>query len=791
MTAWTALRRIGLALVVSLIVVLVCAGWLYYRAARGSLPTTSGRLVAPGLDHEVTVIRDRWGTPHITAASERDLYFTQGYVTAQDRLWQMDMARRDGFGEFAEVVGESALEHDINRRTLGFRQVCEAALPTLAPEMRAALEDYARGVNACIEANRDSLPFEFQVLRYEPRPWQPVDTLVIGKSMALTLGNSWPRDLMRQRFADLDPQLYADLFIERSKYDTPFVGMDDTTPQAAIVEETLAFGPPPGHDSDSAPGSNNWVVGGSRTASGKPLLANDPHLRLAAPPVWYAVHLRLLDGSLDVAGVTFAGTPGVVIGHNDRIAWGVTNFNPDVQDLYDETFDSTGKRYLVGAEWRDASIRSERILVRGGSLTTEQRQHVVEVVTTRHGPIIVRAGPKAYALRWTALEPRSEMAAFYLLNRARDWSDFTTALATYPGPMQNFIYADRDGNIGYYAAALVPVRRRGFGDRPYVGAGDDGDWIGWLPFEKLPHVYNPPSGFIATANNRVVGTSVGYFYTKEWMAPFRARRITELLASGHGLTAADMSKFQGDTYSLTDHQFARLASRLASDQAGGRDAAEWQGIVSITGDWDGTLSRDSAAAALVTTARRSFIERVLTSRLGERRPEYEWFNREALAAWIVDELPDRWRPAGASDWAEVVLDSYRDARSQLEQKLGEDPATWRYGALNTISFEHPLNRVPGLGAVLDVGSFELDGGPHCVKAIGVARGWGPSMRLVVDLADLDRTTLNLTTGQSGQHSSPHYADQVQDWVNVTPHAFPFSENAVAADAADVLVMVGS
>jgi penicillin G amidase len=829
--AWRKLRWALAALVLLVVVASGIAAALYYRMTRGALPQTTGRIAVAGIANDVDVLRDTGGTPHVLASTVEDVYFTQGYVTAQDRMWEMDLLRRGAAGELSEIVGERGFSADKNQRLLGFRRVASRSFDALEPEMRASLESYARGVNAYIDENRGSLPFEFQLLRYEPRPWTPVDSLLIGKLMAQTLGTTWQRDLMRAHFADLDRETFDALFVETSRYDVPFVGADAAEPRrtSPVRKPAVAAAPPrqrvdsearaalepavsaalgesgpaidwvlamlePSHD-EAPNGSNNWVVGGALTATGKPLLANDPHLSLDIPPIWYATHLTLADGSLDVAGVTIPGIPGIIIGRTPDVAWGVTNFNPDVQDLYAEEFDAQGKRYKVGDQWYDAELRTEAIVVRKDPLRTETETRTTTVIVTRHGPIVSDQGRTKYALRWTALEPGSEMPAFYLLDRARSWDDFRAALSRYPGPMQNFVFADTKNNIGYYAAGMIPIRRSGDGAVPYDGAGNSGDWIGYVPFTELPHVFNPPEGFVVTANNRVLGTSAERFYTHEWMAPFRARRITELIRARTALTAADMAAIQGDVYSYPDAIFAREVLAVAKTHADdpGEAGSEWKRLASHLEGWDGRLTIDSTAAGLVVTMRDLFNSRVLRGKLEGRAGQYSWFNREAFYANIVENRPASWLPSDAPSWDTVILDAYREARKSLSARLGPDQAAWRYGKLNEFQFVHNLGEVPGLASLVNPSPFEMDGGPNTVKAILASLGplrrkWGSSMRFVADLSDADRTTLNLPTGQSGQHASEHYIDQIDDWRFVRPRAFPFTRNAVRATTASSLLL---
>lgn len=790
---------------------LAAGGTWYWRASRSCLPQTSGTIRLPGLRAAVDVRRDSRGIPHISADTADDLFFAQGFVTAQDRLFQMDLLRRDALGELSEVVGVDAVGRDVRHRRLGYRQVCERAYEKLGGEPRMAVDRFAEGVSAFIVAQGGVLPFEFRVLRYEPRSWTPVDTMVIGKLMAEQLNTTYETDLLRSEFSDLAPELFADLFPDHSRYDVPIVGEDPKPAEGDAEDEIL--GPvgaaastrasatpyrPVAYavDSTESPaaseplvvGSNNWVVDGSRTASQKPLLANDPHLPLALPPIWYATHLTVRDGSLDVAGVTFPGAPGIVIGHNRRIAWGVTNFGPDVQDLFAEEFDESGLRYKVGDSWSDVTVRHDVVRVRKPGFTTEIEEWPIELLSTRHGPIVKDSGTMKYALQWTALDDVSEMPAFLSLNRAGSWAEFTEGLRSYPGPMQSFVYADVDGNVGYYGAGNVPIRKSGNGSTPAPGASGASDWNGYVPFERLPNAANPANGYIVSANNRIVGDSVPEFYTKMWMSPFRARRISDLLHVGTRLTPVDMNRMQNDTYSYPDHIFARVVTKMAEARiaAGDPESKSWTSIVEYIGGWDGRLEIDSVSATVAVRMRRQFVDTVLEGRLGERASEYSYYGRDSFVVQLIEGRPARWLPEGVPDWEAVMLGAFDATRKNLQRELGPNPSTWKYGRINTLTLAHPLGRVPRLAGLLNLPTMELDGGPATIKAMGVLRGSGPSMRLVVDLADLDRTTLVLPSGNSGQHASDHYDDQAEDWRVGRTGPLAFTESAVAAATVSTL-----
>jgi penicillin amidase len=463
----------------------------------------------------VEVLRDARGVPHIRAQSIADALFAQGYVTAQDRLWQMDLSRRNAEGELSEIFGDRTLRMDIESRTLGFPQVAASALADISPDEHRLLASYTRGVNAFIESHRDRLPLEFLALRYEPRPWREADSVAVGLNLS-ALSQSWGVDLEREHIAaKLGEDLFADAFPDHSALDVPVaeVPPHERTPNLETRNSKLETGRVarapqesstrfsifdfPVSSSVSGAGSNNWVVSGSHTKSGKPLLANDPHLPHSVPSVWYMVHLKAT--GLDVTGVSLPGLPLVIIGHNEHIAWGATNTAPDVQDLYAESFNSRNPRkYLHNGQWVDADLREESIQVHG------QRDYHFTVVVTRHGPVISHDGKRDLALQWTLLTPHALRLPFLRIDQAGNWREFTAALRDFKIPMQNFVYADAEGNIGFYAAGLVPIRKHGNGSVPAAGSTDDYDWTGFIPFEDLPHSFNPPGGIIATANGRIV-----------------------------------------------------------------------------------------------------------------------------------------------------------------------------------------------------------------------------------------------------------------------------------------------
>jgi penicillin G amidase len=784
-------------------------------AAQTAAPAPGSTTLA-GLRADVRIVRDERGVPHIEAANDEDLYFAQGYATAADRLWQMDLLRRTARGELAEIFGRAALEEDKRHRTYGFARLSETLEASAPAETRRVLEAYARGVNAYVES-RDggegrNLPQEFLLLGYRPRPWRPADSIIVGKIFAESLSTTWPTDLMRASLADLPAERRAQLLPETSPLDVPVVGTDAparsqrrdgrnpgaVTPDAALLEEARKFFEVTrrslarvGLYAEEAAASNNWVVSGRRTATGKPLLANDPHLPPSAPSIWHMAHLKA--PGVNVAGVTAPGAPGIIIGHNEHVAWGMTNLGPDVQDLYLEKFSGPQSRtYQTPAGPREAEVRAEEIKVRKSPLGTATETVAHEVTVTRHGPVVAERPGARYSLRWTALDPNAnEFVAFYRLNRARNWDDFRAALSEYRGPTQNFVYADTRGHIGYYGAGMIPVRRGGDGSVPYDGSTGAGEWTGYVPFAELPHVFDPPSGLIVTANSRVVGRSYRHHLTHQWASAHRTRRIHDLLKDKTKLTIEDFRAVQGDTYSIGGHLFAREAVRLGravAPPANAEEERQFRASLALLEGWDGRVVEGSAAAPLVAEARAAFRLRVLTAALGEERArQYGWPNDDTWIERFITENPREWLPKEFKDYGELVRASLADARAALLKRLGADESQWTWGRYSQGRFAHPLAGVPLVGRPFQIAPFPLNGSGAIVGPT-VNVGAGVSMRLIADLSDWDKTRQGIALGVSGDPSSPHWSDQLADWRAVTPRPLPFTDRAVAASARSTLTL---
>jgi penicillin amidase len=736
------LKYFNIAILLALAVALLAVYWYAWRP----LPQTSGTLRAP-LAQNVTIERDALGVPHIAAANIDDALFAQGFVTAQDRLWQMDLLRRTAAGRLAEVAGSAALESDREARRLRLERLAERQAKTLPAADRAVLAAYASGVNYFIETNRGRLPVEFSLLGYDPRPWRIEDSLLVGLYMFRDLSSSWRNDLQKSELlASGDPAKVAFLFPLRA-------------------------------GGEIQPGSNAWALAGSRTASGRPLLSNDPHLEYSLPGIWYMVHLRA--HGLNVSGAALPGVPCVILGHNERIAWGVTNMQADVQDLYEERLDPRTGQYVFENKIEQAQLEHETIPVKD-SAPVDFAQWV-----TRHGPVLA-AGNRFFALRWTAAETDAAFP-FLDLDRSSNWQEFTAALARFPGPAQNFVYADTGGNIGYHGAGKVPIRRGWNGDVPVDGPSGKYEWDGYIPFDELPQSYNPPSGIVVSANQNPFPPDYPYRVNGNFAAPYRSSQIYALLAARKAWRPEEMLAIQKDVYSPLCHFLAReLAAAYARRKI--HDPALDEAI-GILRSWNGQMERDKAAPLIATLVYQrlliSMAQRAAPRKAALYDPPTEaGLDSLHMAPFVVEKLlrerPKDWFP----DYDQLLLGALLDAVGEGRRTQGHDLQRWEWGRYNELLLRNPVvGRIPFIGQYFDIGPVEQSGAGTTVKQ--TSRGLGPSMRMTVDLADLDRSSMNIIAGESGQPLSWHYKDQWEAYY--TGRSFPMQFHRVDAKARLVLV----
>lgn len=830
--AWQVPRFLNRLIVIVLLVVLA-AGVLVVHVVRSSYPATSGEVRVPGLQSSVEVFRDSYGIPHIYASNDHDLFLAQGYVHAQDRFWQMDYWRHIGSGRLSELFGESVLETDRSLRTLGFARVTQAELDRYSKEELALMQAYADGVNAYMEDRQgSSLSLEYAVLAltnrdYHPEPWKPLHSLTWSKVMAWDLSQNMTFEIARaillktlsfEQVQQLYPPYPADqpVIVPGFTIAAPLPvqeiqqklsssnglenALHDTAVNLSNLDRFL------GSKTESI-GSNNWVISGKRTASGKPLLANDPHLGVQMPSIWYEIGLHCVSRgpncSYDVAGFSFAGTPGVILGHNDRIAWGFTNVGPDVQDLYIEKLNPANpNQYEVNGQWVDMQIVNEKILVAGGTPVP------VTIRYTRHGPVVSDASqrlknfrekagidiPQQYAvsLRWTAFDPGETFQAITLqLNRAQGWEDFRAAAKQFKVPSQNMIYADIDGNIGYQMSGNVPIRPNGNGWLPVTGWTDEYEWTGFIPFEDLPHSHNPAEGYVASANNAVADGGYPYFISADWDYGFRAKRIVEMIETHKTpVRLSYVREMQGDNKSLNAEAMAPALARIPLQEdrlIQVRKAFE---------KWNFQLQMDQAPSAFFPV----FWKHLLKNTFHDDLPEIYWPYGGSRWVQVMRQLvqqPDslwwddrRTKPVETRD--QILAVSFSDAVTELEKSYGKDPASWKWGRLHKIIFRNETFGMSGIYPVevlFNRGPFPTSGGTAEVNATS----WNaattsydvediPSMRMIVDLSNMENSLSINSTGQSGHAFHPNYIDMAELWSRIQYHPMLWSRLQVETTA---------
>jgi penicillin amidase len=792
-----------LLVLLSLLILLSLVGFILIRQ---SFPQMNGTVVVPGLKGEVEILRDSMGVPHIFASTERDLFMAQGYVHAQDRFFQMDLWRHIGAGRLAEMFGESQVETDIFLRTMGWTHVAEEEIKQLDTKYLSLLQAYVDGVNAYLTEHQGAeLSFEYVLLGllspdYEPQPWDITNTLTWAKVMAFDLsGNSseW-QDLTRAK-------LQKQLGDERSIDLVP----DYPKNHPVIVSEFLSASMQPDSDryeSSSTAlswittgpvlGSNSWVISGERTTTGAPLLANDPHLGIQLPSIWYEVGLHCLpvgeECRFNSTGFSFAGAPGVIIGHNSDIAWGFTNVGPDVLDLFIERINPDNpNQYEVNGEWRDMTLVDEVIQVAGGESVKMTVRH------TRHGPVFSDIddefkdlsdttnldvpSPYAVSVQWTALEPSFIFHAILDMNLAEDWASFRDALREFNVPSQNMIYADVKGSIGYQTPGNIPIRSKGDGLLPVPGWTEDYDWQGYIPFDELPTTFNPPEGFIVTANNAIVGSEYPYSISKTWDLGYRANRIYELIQSDDKISIEDIQAIQGDNYHAMAPLLVPILTTLSFDDTELRDyAAQLE-------DWDYQNTIESKQAAIFNAFWRHLLLTTFADEIPYNMPNGSY------AFWIIEFLikdPENlwWDNLNTDEVEtrdEVIRLAFAAGIDELTEELGKNDGHWQWGNLHTRTFQSNLGIGP-LALIFNRGPYPTAGGSSIVNNTGwnEAKSYDvvalPSMRMIVDLSDIENSYCMHTTGQSGHAFHSNYIDMSDLWGSNQLHPMLWTREQIEA-----------
>ena len=800
------------------------AGGAYFVLTRRPLPRVKGNISLQGLYEPVEIITDRYGVPHIYAQNEDDLYFAQGYVHAQQRLWQMELNRRIAAGRLSELFGEFTLEADRFARRLGLHRAAAQAVEQMPMHSQRILDAYARGVNAFIERHRRNLPIEFVLLRFQPGPWKMADSMQWSKMMGWNLGGNWETEIIRARLvaklgskraarleAGYDPK-HPLIVPPGVEYQGINLGMLEQYEQLKLLS---GFGP--------MGGSNNWVVDGTMTTTGSPILCNDPHLGQLAPSIWFECHL--VAGDIDVAGVSFPGTPGIVIGHNQYVAWGVTNAVSDIEDLYIEKFNPRNpNQYEYMGKWEEAEVLREEIIVKGSESPV-----IEEVRVTRHGPIIATYTPSSQpsstassngyspaqqdelplALHWSGLEKHDILSAVQKMNRATNCEEFREGLRDWDLPPQNVVFADVQGNIGYVMAGAIPIRKQGQALLPSPGWTDEYEWTGYIPFDELPQTLNPAQHFIVTANNRVVDDSYPYYITNEWLNGYRAQRIRDLLPSKGKLSLSDMASIQADQYALPAVEIVPHILELRAS------TPTEEAALDILRTWNYILAPDSAGAAIYSAFLWRLERIVFSAMLGDEETLLHSYlgvgttilalqngyvsRNKPLLIRLLNERDNNWFADsavknGPKTWDAALNSAFHASIEELRGRLGDNVLKWRYGAVHKMTYNHPLGMFKPLNRIFNRGPYPVGGDVDTVNTGAALVSQPetvitvPSYRQIVNLADLKASLSMHHPGQSGHPASKHYDDFIKPWLNVEHHPMLFERSMIEENAEGTLLL---
>ena len=794
---WLVRIIIGLLII---IMILAAAGTWFVRRPWAE---TDGTIAAAGLIAPVKVIRDKWGVPHIYAENEHDLFFAQGYVHAQDRLWQMETTRRFGSGKLSEVFGKAAVDSDRFMRTLGLRRNAEKIWAGYDPQSREILEAYAQGVNTYVDTHRDRLPVEFTIFGVNPEAWTPLDSITWGNVISSWLSGNYTLELLRaQMIAQVGEEITSQLFpgpVEGTPIIVPN-GVDayrglQSARFDALTNVDYWIGLP-----EQGLGSNNWVVSGSRTATGKPFLANDTHLGLAVPSTWYENDLH--GGRFNSAGFSFTGVPLVILGHNDHIAWGTSNLGNDVQDLYLEKLNDLQNptQYEYQGKWYDLEIIPDTITIKG------QEPLKFNILLTQHGPILNAdklATEQPLALRWTLQDGNKLFNAIQGINLATNWNEFHEAVRLWDLPGQNFVYADVEGNIAYQASGKTPIRVDDhLGTIPVPGWTGEYEWQGYVPYDEMPMTLNPPDGYIATANNKITPDDYPYVLARDFYPGFRAQRITDMLKASNEHTREDMQKMHGDVH-LLPAEYIR-PHLLAAIQP--ENDVESQAIDRLK-NWDFKLDADSVGGAIYQVWFMFIVNNTITDELGSDLSTtylaggYQRHSSQVvpliinLMATPEDKLWDDINTPAVETPTDIIRHSLKDALDFLSQHCGGNMDGWQWGCIHTMTFKHqPMGDVPVLQLLFNTPALRVPGDRFTVNAASFNASkpftmvHGSSQRLIVDLGNLNNSVAIMTLGASGQVFHPHYMDHLTKWQNVEYNPLLFTQEAAQANAESVLIL---
>ena len=758
----------------------------------------AGTIAMKGLSAPVEVRRDSLGVPHIYAENRKDLLFAQGFVHAQDRLWQMEVNRRVCLGRLCEVFGKDALDVDRMTRTFGFGRVGKDSLKLVPEDMQTLLGSYVKGVNAFLSHPDTVLPVEFSLVKHTPEPWKVEHVLAFSSMMLLQMSNGWAHEYVRSKLIEaLGPEKAAELEINYPEGNPVAIPKGIEANALADDGKLQALGGP---FMPNIKGSNAWAVTGSRTETGKPILCNDPHLPMYLPSIWYQNHLSAPD--YNVIGVSLPGLPMVMIGHNEKISWGITLAYTDIEDLFVEKFeDASLKKYEYKGAMLESEIHEEKIFIKGN-----EEPHIEKVVITRNGPVIsdiFETGNQKLVIKAPAIQANSSTLGFFSLNTATGWNDFVEGMRHVKSVGLNIVYADVDGNIGYWVTGENPIRGKGQGDVPAPAWTGEYDWTGYVPFEQMPHNLNPERGYIISCNHKIVPDDYPYFLGRIWMNGHRAKRLENLFSQKETFRMHDFRKMMMDFYCAPGVKFAHLYAGFSHESPAVAEAAK------AMIDWDGNLTKDCIGGTIFQVTRNMVLKSIFGKGLSKENTHYamgtgvdpvlfgisEYMGHDSEMLFRMVKNPDSWFMKAAGGWEKIRKEALEQAVVWLQKELGADISAWRWGAIHKVEFPHSMAIQKPMDQIFNVGPFEIGGDTDtvCQTALAAADPYFakiacPSYRQIIDMSDVSKSMWVLPPGQSGQLGSSHYKDQAEAWLEGRMYPMWWTRDQVEKDTVDVLIL---
>ena len=801
--------KITIGVTFTFLVMLIVSGIIFYNILNSSLPEYEGEISNSEISADVQIYRDSMAIPYIIAKTEEDAAFALGFVHAQDRLFVMDIMRRAGEGRLSEVMGEKSVPFDKMFRTVGLKRIVDRNIKNINAKSLSLLNAYAKGVNLYIHNAEGNYPAEFDVLGYDPEEWQPEHSLIVGRMMAWELNISWWIDFtfsfLVQKFGEEKVLEILPDYPENSKLLLPMEMKNYPPIDKSVVEVDKQFRDFMGM-SGTHLGSNNWVVNGKKSSSSLPIIANDTHLHFSAPSRWYAVVIR--GGDWNVEGFTIPGTPAVVVGKNKNISWGVTNIMLDDADFYVEKLDSTQKKYLFNDEWKSLSIIKDTIKVKN------EKEIVFEIKSTHRGPIISNIHPFSVlypeskssamiSMRWLGADFSDELYAFYSIDKAKSWNEFKSAFQYYGLPGQNFVYADKSGNIGYMFGGRLPLRNAVNPTFIYDGTTDKYDWKGLVPINELPSIFNPLTNYIATANNKLV-KDFKYHISNIWEPSSRSERIQTLLTAKEKHSVEDYKKYQMD---ITSPYAEKIVKHILSSFEGIKVVdANLNSALQMFRQWDFKMNEFSQVPTIYAMFLKCFLQNTLLDEMGK-----DLLNEYVFIANVPYRVTLKMLADSSNSWFdnistpkiesknEIIRKSLSDALSDLENSFGRDVAKWQWGSLHKATFKHSFSGASSLlDKFINIGPLSIGGDgttlfnteypfKEGIKSYPLFDHGqfdnilGPTMRYIFDFSKPDEFNMVLTTGQSGNFMSEHYGDMSELWLRGNYVTVRTDEQSIKSD----------